>query len=47
MLDNVHVLYLEEHNVYGPVLKNKNATMFFLKKPYLVLNQPTKNKILK
>ena len=30
-LDNVDVLYLEDGNL--PVLKNKPATMFFLKKP--------------
>ena len=32
----VDILHLEDGNVYRPVLKNKTATMFFLKKPFLV-----------
>ena len=31
ILDNVDILNLEDENVYRPVLKNKSATMFFLK----------------
>ena len=35
-LDNVDILYLENGNIYRPVLKNKTPTLFFLKKPFLV-----------
>ena len=35
-LDNVDVLYLENWNVDRPVLKNITATIFYLKKPFLV-----------
>ena len=35
-LDNVDLLYLEDLNVHKPVLENKTATVFFLKKPFLV-----------
>ena len=35
ILDNVDILYLEDENVYRPVLKNKIATMILLKKPFL------------
>ena len=31
-LDNVDVLYLEDWNVYRPVLKNLTANKFFLRK---------------
>ena len=35
-LENVEVLYLEDGDVYRPELKITTATMFFLKKPFLV-----------
>ena len=35
-LDNVDILYLENRNLFRPILKNKTATMFSLKKPFLV-----------
>ena len=35
-LDNVVVLYLEDGNVYRPVLKNETTTMFFVKTHFLV-----------
>ena len=35
-LDNVDILYLENGNVYRPRLKHKTATIFFLKKLFLV-----------
>ena len=36
ILDNVDILYIEDVNVFRPVLKNNTATMFFLKKTFLV-----------
>ena len=36
ILDYVDILYLEDGNGCRPVLKNNTATMFFLKKPFLV-----------
>ena len=36
ILDNADVLHLEDGNVCRPVLKNNTATMFFLKKSFLV-----------
>ena len=38
ILNNLNVLYLEDGNVYRPVRKkNYTATMFFLKKTFLVV----------
>ena len=35
-INKVKVLYIEDVNVYRSVLKNKAATMFLLKKAFLV-----------
>ena len=37
-LDIVDAFYLEVENVYRPVLKNKTATVFFLKEIFLVFS---------
>ena len=34
IIDNADVLYLEDWNGHSLVLKNKTATIFFLKKPF-------------
>ena len=35
ILENVDFMYLEDINLYRPVLNNKIATMFFLKETFL------------
>ena len=39
ILDNADVLYLEDGNVYRPVLRNKTTTVFFLKKNFSGCNK--------